>query len=380
MDTTSKSAREVALALFGELAFGDDVSPAAKKHYLQAVSKVILSRRKPSEAAIRSVAPPPAGRSGLAEEEERRKADNDQMAVDMGRAKINCGSAPQLAMRFSSKLFNDIRRGILLRGVLIREVAGLKGVGQTDLRDVDKKEVPLGTSEFSIISNPEASGSVDLTKSVNVIRAAYMMLLNILCICCLPTGSSGLGSEGAGGNIVDAQGNVEHWHMTPDNFSKIFEWVLEVNSLCSASTFMTLWAAACRRASDLMQNNFCVGHALVHVVQVEFNPRLICGGAPLRLPSEKVVADGIPDTKEPKELLKLQRELKAAKQELDQVRQSHKRLRDQQEPIKRREVCRDFQKDSACSRGRGCRFAHECERCGSKEHGSMSQDCPRRRH
>jgi len=58
-------------------------------------------------------------------------------------------------------------------GCLSERCLGSKrGVGQTDLRDVDKKEVPIGTSEFSIISSPEISVKVDLTKTVSVVRAA----------------------------------------------------------------------------------------------------------------------------------------------------------------------------------------------------------------
>jgi hypothetical protein len=32
-----------------------------------------------------------------------------------------------------------------------------------------------------------------------------------------------------------------------------------------------------------------------------------------------------------------------------------------------------------CRRGKECRFLHECDRCGSKDHGSMHSDCPGRR-
>jgi hypothetical protein len=95
------------------------------------------------------------------------------MAADIARAKVNIGFGPQLSMQFSPRQFCEIRHAILGRGMLIREVHGLKrGVGQTDLRDVDKKEVPIGTSEFSIISSPEISVKVDLTKTVSVVRAA----------------------------------------------------------------------------------------------------------------------------------------------------------------------------------------------------------------
>ena len=58
-------------------------------------------------------------------------------------------------MQFSPRKFCEICHAILRRGMLIREVLGLKGVKQTDLRDIDKKEVPIGTSEFSIISSPQ---------------------------------------------------------------------------------------------------------------------------------------------------------------------------------------------------------------------------------
>jgi len=160
---------------------------------------------------------------------------------------------------------------------------------------------------------------VDLTWTVSVVRAAYMILQNMLTMCCHATGT-GWGAEGSLSRIVDGLGQSEHWHMTPDNFAKIFEWVLELNGLCNASTFLNLWAAACRRASDLMQNSYSVGHSLVHVVQVEFNPRLICGGAPARLPGDKPVADGPTDSKESKELSRLQRELKVARHELDTLR------------------------------------------------------------
>jgi hypothetical protein len=230
-------------------------------------------------------------------------------------------------------------------------------VCQLEHRLGDKKATPLGQGEFSLVSSTELSAKADLSKTVNVIRAAYMMLQNLLVMCCVATGRLGLGSGGVGGDIVDAQGNVEHWHMTPDNFTKIFEWVLEVNSMCSASTFLSLWSAACRRASDLMQENYCVGHSLLHVVQVEFNPRLICGGAPLRLMSDKpLAAEGHVEARESKELVRLQRELKSVKHDLENARSSVKRGREPPEANKRREVCRDFQKDGTCRRGKECRF------------------------
>ena len=129
-----------------------------------------------------------------------------------------------------------------------------------------------------------------------------------------------------------------------------------------------------------MQENFCVRHWLLHVVQVEFNPRLICGGAPLRLMSDKpIAAEGPVEAKESKELVRLQRELKSAKHDLENARQTVKRGREPPEANKRREVCRDFQKEGSCRRGKECRYLHECERCGSKDHGALHSDCPGRR-
>ena len=155
--------------------------------------------------------------------------------------------------------------------------------------------------------------------------------------------------------------------------------MLELSSLCSASAFMSLWAAACRRASDLMQNSYSVGHFLVHVVQVEFNPRLICGGAPVRLPGDKPVAEGPADSKESKELNRLQRELKVAKQELDHLRPSNKRPRGLPDANNRRDICREFQKAGSCPRGKSCRYSHECGHCGSRDHGATSSECQGRR-
>ena len=194
-DNLSKSPREVAGALFAEMELAD-VPAASKGHFIQAASHLILNRRKPSpsECGSRSAAPLVVGRGGATADKERCKADVEQMEADIARAKVNIGFGPQLSMQFSPRQFCDIRNGILGRGMLIREVLGLKGVEQTDLRDVDKKEVPIGTSEFSIISSPEVSVKVDLTKTVSVVRAAYMMLQNIRVMCCHAT-STGWGSR-----------------------------------------------------------------------------------------------------------------------------------------------------------------------------------------
>ena len=73
-DNLSKSPREVAGALFAELALGD-VPAALKGHFVQAASHLILNRRKPTEGGSRSAAPLVVGRGGATADEERRKAD-----------------------------------------------------------------------------------------------------------------------------------------------------------------------------------------------------------------------------------------------------------------------------------------------------------------
>jgi hypothetical protein len=108
----------------------ENVAIESKAHFMQAVSHLILNRRKPTEVGARAASLPVLGRSVVRDEEERRKADADRMASDLARAKINIGFAPQLMTQFPPRTYEEIRRGIFDRGILIRDVFELKEVSQ----------------------------------------------------------------------------------------------------------------------------------------------------------------------------------------------------------------------------------------------------------
>ena len=52
------------------------------------------------------------------------------MASDLARAKVNFGFAPQLMTQFTPRTYEEIKRGVVDRGILIRDVSELKEVSQ----------------------------------------------------------------------------------------------------------------------------------------------------------------------------------------------------------------------------------------------------------
>ena len=244
-----------------------------------------------------------------------------------------------------------------------------------------------------VTTTGEGAARVELSQLPQFFKAVEVCLLALLAVGSVPTPSEGFGSQGDEGNMFSSDGEIQHWHFTPDARDNTRSWVQDVACGTSFSGVLPCWKAMTQRASDLMLREKNAATALTQACR-EMSPFS-------RLPVPATIAAGKADRaadENSKELARLKSDLKGARHELDQAR-SQKRSRDPPlRPTPYRgsgsqtdraggshfdknitsptgsRVCGDFQR-GACTRS-ACVFAHECRRCGSAAHGADT--CPKR--